>query len=915
MFSPVAVFIVVLIYFILLFFLAQWVEGKSRLSAKVAESPLVYSLALAVYATSWTYYGSVGKAVTSGMLFTTVYIGPTLVIILWWQVMRRMVRIKNRYHIASIADFISTRYDRSASLAALATCVALIGTTPYIALQLKSVVATFPIIVSDSFESSPWAHKQIGPLAVLFMTVFTIMFGVRRLDPTERHEGMITAVAMESLIKLTAFLACGVFIVYVVHDGIFDVFHNTRAMGYDLDRFITLSGPVETPYSTWATYLVLSMSAIFFLPRQFHVAVVENSDERHITTAMWVFPLYMLLISFFVVPIAMEGLRIGFARDWADTFVLRLPLWHGRPWLALFVYVGGVSAAVSMVMISAMTLSTMLVNHIALPVIRALPFLGFLRRRLLPLKWVAVVSVIMAGYWFEAMVGDEFILVNMGMISFAAALQFAPCILGGLFWEQGNKTGALLGLGAGFILWAYTLGVPAFAQESGIIHSIVSDGPFGIALLKPTSLFGMTAMDPLGQSVFWSMLFNVGLYSIGSMLFKTTPSGMTLARDFVRVFEKRSGMAGNTDEATINLKDKTERVIKALTRYVDDPRAGSMIVASIKQAGLSGKHKVSLTELANLLGEVEKVLSGTVGAVEAHAVIMSVDVYTPEERQRLSNMYAEILADLKLSPQELKQRVDYYREREALLSRQADELELRVKERTTELRAANEELEAFSYSVSHDLRAPLRAIDGFSQAIIEDYSDKLDEDGLDYLDRVRKASQRMGELIDDILVLSRMTRLELKRETVNLSEIALEVVEELHERTPDRHVNMYIEPNLVAVGDPGLLRLMLENLLGNAWKFSRGKSDPFVSFQREGRDGMQWFVVRDNGAGFDARYKEKLFQAFSRLHTQEEFEGTGIGLAIVDRVVRKHGGKVDADGEVDKGASFFFTLGEEVRHV
>ncbi|MBI9081048.1 MAG: hypothetical protein JEY79_15075 [Pseudodesulfovibrio sp.] len=908
MFNPLVVLFILLIYFGLLFILAQWVEGKSALSMRIAGSPLVYSLSLAVYCTSWTYYGSVGKAVTSGMLFTTVYIGPTLGIILWWQIMRRMVRIKNRYHITSIADFISARYDRSVSLAAMAACAALVGSTPYIALQIKSVVATFNIIAGDPGPTTSWVRDQIGPLSVILMIGFTIIFGVRKLDPTERHQGMITAVAAESIIKLTAFLACGIFITYVAHNGIADLFSDTRAMGIDLNKVITLSGPVDTPYSTWATYLLLSMSAIMFLPRQFHVSVVENGNEKHIATAMWLFPLYMLLITIFVVPIAMEGLRVGFDKSMADTFVLKLPMWYNRPWLALFVYIGGVSAAISMVMISSMTLSTMLTNHILLPIIRAIKPLEPLRRHLLRLKWFSVALVIVVGYWFNLAVGDSFMLVNMGMISFAAALQFAPCILGGLFWERGNKIGAQLALTGGIGTWFYTLVIPAFAKNDWAFQSIVSNGPLGIEILKPEALFGMNSMDPLSQSVFWSMLINTGLYVTGSMLFEAKATGMTLARDFVHILESSDKQPYRAGEATINLTSKTKTIVETLTHYVTKSDAGTMFVSSIRRAGLSGRRKVSLNELAELLGEVEKTLTGAVGAAEAHSAVMSADVYTDEERAKLSNMYAEILADLKLTPGELKKRVDYHKERESLLSNQAKNLEQRVKARTVDLEAANRELEAFSYYVSHDLRTPLRAIDGFSQALIEDYGDKLDAEGLDFLNRVRNASQRMGEIIDDILSMSRMSRMEVEREPIDLGEIMLEIVQTFREREPDAKTEIEIQANLKIDADPRLVRILLENLVGNAWKFSADKETPRITFGTEEAMGTTWFVIRDNGAGFDMQYGDKLFQAFSRLHTQEEFEGTGIGLAIVDRVVRKHGGTVRAEGKTDQGAAFFFTL-------
>ncbi|BCS88066.1 ATP-binding protein [Pseudodesulfovibrio sediminis] len=909
MFSPLTVLLVLLLYFGLLFLLAQWVEGKSALSRKIAGSPLVYGLSLAVFCTSWTYYGSVGKVVTSGMLFTTIYIGPTLTIILWWQIMRRMTRIKNRYHITSIADFISARYDRSSSLAALASCAALAGSTPYIALQIKSVVATFGIIATDSGTNISWVQSQIGPIAVILMITFTIMFGVRRIDPTERHQGMVTAVAMESIVKLTAFLACGIFITYIAHNGVADLFSAARTAGVAVDEIVTVSGSVETPYSTWSTYLLLAMSAIMFLPRQFHVAVIENSEERHIATAMWLFPLYVLLISIFVVPIALEGMRVGFAETMADTYVLRLPMWYNRPWLALFVYIGGVSAAVSMVMISSMTLSTMLTNHILLPVLSAVKFLRPLRRHLLRLKWFGVTLVILTGYWFNEAVGDSFMLVNMGMISFAAALQFAPSILGGIFWERGNKVGAQAGLVAGYAIWFYTLVVPAFAQNIPFFQQITEFGLFNMAFLKPEALFGMTSMDPLSQSVFWTMLFNVGLYMTGSMLCEARASGIELARDFVNIFASETPSLHDSDNATIDLTSKTHAIIKTLTHYVESEDAENMFVKSVQRVGLSECCKVSLSELAELLGEVEKRLSGTVGAAEAHTAIMDTDVYTEEERARLSNMYAEILADLKLTPGELKRRVDYYKERECLLSQQATDLEMRVKARTIDLESANKELEAFSYSVSHDLRAPLRAIDGFSLALIEDYADRLDAEGLDFLNRVRKASQRMGDVIDDILALSRVAALEVERELVDMSDIVLDVVEETHElHRAGPHVNVEIQPKLTAEADPRLVRLLLENLLGNAWKFSADTEEPHISFSVEEMEGKEWFVVRDNGAGFDMQYANKLFLPFSRLHTKEEFEGTGIGLAIVERVVRKHGGEVKAEGRVDEGAAFFFTL-------
>ncbi len=236
------------------------------------------------------------------------------------------------------------------------------------------------------------------------------------------------------------------------------------------------------------------------------------------------------------------------------------------------------------------------------------------------------------------------------------------------------------------------------------------------------------------------------------------------------------------------------------------------------------------------------------------------------------------------------------------------ELEFRVAQRTAQLQAANSELEAFTYSVSHDLRAPLRHIDGFSQIMIEDYSDGLDEVGIGHLNAIRAATQEMSQLIDDMLLLSSVARSEMHRELIDLSSLAEEVMSGLKERDTTRKAIIDIEKGLSVWGDKRLLQIMLSNLLGNAWKFTSKQEQTVISFGREQKEGETAFVVRDNGAGFDMNYSNKLFQAFQRLHRATEFEGTGIGLATVQRVVLRHGGRVWAEGAVGSGANFYFTV-------
>ena len=599
--------------------------------------------------------------------------------------MRKMVRIKNIYRITSIADFISARYNKSRSLAAIVTVVAVTGITPYIALQLKAIISTFGIITAQAnVGSNPSFNLDVGPIVVILMIVFTIIFGVRRLDPTERHQGMVVALAVECLVKLVAFVAAGIFVTYFLFDGFNDIFRRLP------DNFF--SNVIETGenkasfYLTWTTYLILAMSAIMFLPRQFHVSVIENFDENHIRTAMWLFPLYMLLINLFVFPIAMGGLLKGYPIQEADTFVLGLPLHFGQKWLSLLVFMGGFSAATGMMMISSMTMATMITNHLLLPFIEWVKRLDFLKRYLLQCRWAAVAIYILIGYWFERLVGESLMLVNMGMISFAAVLQFAPSLIGGLFWKQGNKIGAISGLIAGFVIWVYTLIFPEFVRSGWLSDSLLADGPWRITFLRPEHLFGISGMDPLSHAVFWTMFFNIGLYVLGSLYFERSSEEQSLSEEFVNVLEIGTVPVRQISrEAFINISDKRSEIEKLLCQYFPEEKAIAITGQCLRTLRIDEKNKISIIELTELHNEVEKILAGSIGASAAYHAIHKGFIYSSIEERELSKVYAAILADLKLTPSELKEKIDYYQEKETLLTHQAEELEEKIKERDREI--------------------------------------------------------------------------------------------------------------------------------------------------------------------------------------------------------------------------------------
>jgi diguanylate cyclase (GGDEF)-like protein len=699
MINPIAVIAIFISYMALLFGVALLAEKKVSFGKYLSNNPYIYTLSLAVYCTAWTYYGSVGKVATSWLLFLTIYLGPTLVFILWWTVLRKMVRIKTLYRITSIADFISARYNKSLAIATIATILAFFCIMPYIALQFKAIFSTFDIITAG--VSAHAVSRTTDYFIVGLMIIFTIIFGIRRLAPAERHQGIIAAVAVESVVKLVAFLCVGIFVTYFMFKGFGDIFKQFSVS--KLSSLMNNNGSGFNPMVLWNTYMLLSMSAILFLPHQFHLTVVENSDENHLRTSVWLFPLFMLLINLFVVPIALAGLLKGYSIFDADRFVLMLPLHYGKPWLVLLVFIGGVSAATSMIMISSMTMGTMITNHFILPLIDWIKWLGFLRKHLLKIRWISVAVFIMICYWFELLVGGSYMLVNIGMISFAAALQFAPVAIGGMFWRRGNKIGALMGLGSGFLVWFYTLLLPSFIHSISRSSSLLDQGPFGISFLRPEHLFGTMIGDSLVHTVLWSLFINIGFYVLGSLYFRSSKEEQALADEFVDALTTRKSIAGPfSKKYHIDIKNKKKLMKILFSRYFSSEKATALSDKIMSTMKLNRKKMISVIELEEIYSQAEKLLAGSIGAASAHKAIKESNIISDEETEELSSAYAEILAILKVSPEKLKRKINYYKEKEILLTKHALELQGKVRELKTQITERQRAEDKIRYISFHD---------------------------------------------------------------------------------------------------------------------------------------------------------------------------------------------------------------------
>jgi len=629
---------IILSYLLLLFSVAYFAERKEQQGRSVVSNPYVYSLSLAVYCTSWTFYGSVGKAANSGLSFLTTYIGPTLMAALWWIVLRKIVLLSKENRITTISDFISSRYGKSLGLSILVTIVAVVGITPYLGLQLKAIMTTFSLL-SGRPEGSHFAGWSIS----LLLGIFAIIFGARRLDASERHGGLVLAVAFESAIKLVAFLSVGFFVTYGLFNGFGDIFGRISQGPYALLMKIGEGSPVS--FLEWMSLTFLSMMAIMFLPRQFHVAVVENYSADHIKKAMWLFPLYLFLINIFVLPIAYGGLLLGDIPSTADYFVLSIPLHHGHPLLALFVFIGGFSAATAMVIVESVALSTMVMNSFVMPTFWDLRAFKDFSAVMLNIKRVVILGCVLLGYSFAVYIGDYYSLVDIGLKSFEAVTIFAPSMLLGLYWKGGNKKGAIAGILAGFGIWIYTLLIPALMRAGIIVPGGLMESVFNSRMLNPTALFGLEGLDRWSHSLFWGLLLNLLCYVSVSIFTRQSDAETRQAIIFV---DSYSPLQFSQTQRPVDIAE----IEDILGQYIGPSEARDAVEGFLKRNNLD-RGAVTSAGLQKLRQEAERILSGALGPSISTLIFQDRMVLTHEEALRVSDSIQQISRSLRLSRQEL----------------------------------------------------------------------------------------------------------------------------------------------------------------------------------------------------------------------------------------------------------------------
>ena len=877
-------------YLGLLFGVASYGDRRARQGRSIISSGLVYSLSLAVYATSWTYYGSVGRAASGGVGFLPIYLGPTVAMAVWWVVVRKIVRICKRDRITSLSDFLSARYGSSAGLGALVTVVAVVGIVPYIALQLKAISTTFTVLrgADDGVAAVPLLQDTALWVALL-LAAFAILFGARHLDASERHEGMVTAVAVESVVKLLALLTVGGYIVFVLFDGFGDLFDRATA---DRELAPLLGFEQISSHGSWMWLVVLSMLAILLLPRQWQVAVVENVDERHLRTASWLFPLYLLLANVFVLPIALAGLLTPSTRDLdPDTFVLALPLADGRPWLALVVFLGGLSAATGMVVVETVALSTMVSNSLVIPLL--LRRGGPLARRrslvgvVLLIRRLTIVAVLLLGLLYFRAAGETRELVAIGLVSFAAVAQFAPALLGGLFWRGATRRGAIAGLSGGFAVWTYTLLLPYLAQATGLPADFVQDGPFGIGLLAPQSLLGLDGLDEISHAMTWSMLVNVGLLVGLSLAGRRDPGELAHAAAFVDVLT----VPGDGSALLHHGTTSTRQLHALLERFVGPERARAALPARSSDGDGPAD--------AEVVRGVEALLAGAVGSTSARLLVASVAREQPLGVPQVMEILDETSQVLATSRE---------------LERKSRELETA----TAELREANQRLQEldrlkddFVSTVTHELRTPLTSIRASSEILLD--NPELDPaERQAFLKTVVDETARLTRLINQVLDLSKLEsgQVDWQVEPVDLGAVVRSATAAVGQLAREKGASLELHlpsPAPFVRADSDRVVQVLVNLLSNAVRSVAPRTGRIV-VRLEIVDGQALVSVVDDGPGVPPAEQQVVFERFRQGASHHRPAGTGLGLPISRRIVERLGGRLELSSVPGEGATFSFTL-------
>lgn len=879
---------IIVLYLGLLFYIAYRAEKKR--SNFWTNNPYVYALSLAVYCTAWTFYGSIGVAANSGLEYMAIYIGPVIIIPAWIYINSKIVRISRVNKISSIADFISLRYGNARSLGALVAVVCILAVVPYIGLQIKAISETFHQLsrtrVSDNI------FTDTATYVVVIIALFSSYYGTRYVDASEKRPGIISALALESFLKIIFFIILGLYVVYIVFDGFGDVFSQAVKLPdfYAKNTFKSVEGGLE-----WFFMSLLSMSAIFVLPRQFHTAIVENRSEKHIRTAIWMFPLYLLVFNFFVFPVAWGGKIIFQGQEVnAEMFSILIPQKFGNNIIALIVFLGGLSASISMIIISSVSLSIMLSNNVIIPY----GWLGRFKiktesintKTIVNIRKISILVLIILAFIFYKYLIFSSSLFSIGLISFVLVAQLAPSFFGAVLWRRGTYSGAVSGIFAGVIICYLSLIIPQYSEA--FRHSALYQSTF-------FSHFKIPYLTPITNTFFWSILINITLFGILSV----NTVGTYRERNYAEIYADIDDYIRNHENAyiwrgTAQISD----IQKILVRFLGEKKT--------KQALKIFNLKYNITDQndtadARFIKFSENLLSGRIGTASAKILIEGV---AKEDKISLP----EVLRILEESRENIS------------LNKQLKEQSAQLLKLSRDLKAANASLlekdrqkDEFLDSVAHELRTPITAIRATSEVLLDDDAEMPAEMKRDFLENIISESDRLAEIINDILYLD---KLEAGAITLNLQENnilqtyhkALKPLHHLIEQKQLQHVAHNLLKNENYWFDEGKMIQVFQNLLGNAVKFANESGYIKTKFQ-ETDAGLQ-ISVFNTGKTIPEVDLEYIFDKFYQSKNQNILKpiGSGLGLAICKNIISAHGGQIKARNK-ETGVTFEIFLPNKMK--
>ncbi len=878
-------------YLAVLFYVAHWAEKKGN--SNWTNNPYIYTLSLGVYCTAWTYYGSIGVAANQGISYLPIYLGPIIIAPSWILILKKIIRISRVNKISSIADFISLRYGNSRFLGAIVTLICLTGILPYIALQLKAISETFYIVTQT--KASLLIYNDTTTYVAIALALFASYYGTRYVDASEKRKGIVTAVAMESIVKLVFFVIIGIYVTYFVFDGFNDIYQKSILLE-NFKQKNTIGGLPQA--INWFLLCILSMFAIFLLPRQFQVSVIENNREKHINTAVWLFPLYLLIFNIFVYPIAWGG-NILFAGQNvnSDAYSLLIPQFFNNKLLTVMVFLGGFSAAISMIVVSSIGLATMFTNNILIPY----NLIGKLKgneetissRKILNTRKSSIFFLIIISYLIYRFFELDYSLVSIGMVAFVIIAQLAPAFFGALFWRRGSRLGAIYSIIIGFIICIYTLLAPYSIGLSNSSSTFINEGFMGIHLLKPFQLFGLDYLEPVPHALFWSLLFNTMTYFSVSVSFK----GNYRERNYAEMFVDISKYITNHENAFI-WKGTAYRndIEKVLIRFLGEERTKrAMNIFNVK-------YNVDINqELADarLIKFSENLLTGHIGTASARILISSV---VKEEKISLP----EVLKILEESKENI------------IINKKLTETSNELKEITAKLQNANISLmqkdkqkDEFLDTITHELRTPITAIRAASE-ILHDDDEIPDEIKKQFLQNIISESDRLNRLIDKILDLEKFEtgKHVINTTNSNLIETIEKSVRSLQQLIKNKGIKIDIDSanSVYAYFDEDRIFQVITNLIANSIKFCP-ENNGIITIKVEILDDYIQTSVQDNGKGINENDHEAIFDKFYQSINQniKKPVGSGLGLAICKQIIEYHKGKIWVQPS-QIGACVVFTL-------